>query len=207
MIRVRSIAGGAAALLLVAGFGARPLPAIAGSSTDNATPFNLNQNLTVRVIYPGFLRFRVGTPTAGVVNQVTFTATVANVGTGLPIAGTGGETGGGSAANVEVAGNNGQVTLTATNNSGGLGLGTGNASDGYIDYTQINTSSSDANLPPPALTNGGGTTSLPVLNSLLVTQRSAVWTYSFLNTTIPAAGAYGAGGGTGGRVTYTATMP
>ena len=193
--------------LLVAGWVACPLPARAGSQTDNNAPFNINRDLTVRVVYPRFLRFRVGTPGTGNINRITFSATVANVGNSVPIAGTGGETGGGSAANIEVTANNGQVTVTATNNSLNLGLGTGNPADGYIGYDQINTVTSDVNLPPPVLTNAGGTTSLPVLNTALVTQRAAVWTYSYLNQTIPSAGSFGAGGGTGGRVTYTATMP
>jgi hypothetical protein len=35
-----------------------------------------------------------------------------------------------------------------------------------------------------------------------------VWTYSYLNQTIPSAGTYGgAAAALGGRVTYTATMP
>ncbi|MBK6981467.1 MAG: hypothetical protein IPH30_08250 [Betaproteobacteria bacterium] len=184
-----------------------PQSALAGSGTDNSAPYNLNRDLTVRVTYPRFLRFRVGAVGAGVVNQVLFTATTANIGNAVPIAGTGGETGGGGAANVEVVGNNGQVTITATNNSGGNGLGTGNAGDGFINYNQISTTTNNASLPAPTLSNAGGTNSLPVLNSALVTQRTAVWTYSYLNATIPSAGAYGAGGGTGGRVTYTATMP
>jgi hypothetical protein len=45
-----------------------------------------------------------------------------------------------------------------------------------------------------------------VLNSSNVTNRTAVWTYSYLNTTVPSAGTYGTSA-KGGRVTYTASMP
>lgn len=181
-------------------------PAWAGSGTDNAAPFNRNQTLTFRVTYPQFLRFRVGSPGA-VVDRITFSPTIAQVGNGAPITGTGGETGGGTAATVQIVGNNGQITITPTNDSGGLGLGTGTVADGYINYDQIETQTSSAQLPAPVLGNAGGTAVQPTLNTTLVTQRSAVWTYRYLNATIPSAGSYGAGTGTGGRVTYTATMP
>lgn len=181
-------------------------PAWAGSGTDNTAPFNISRTLTFRVTYPQFLRFRVGSPGA-VVDRITFSPTVAQVGSGVQIAGTGGEAGGGTAATVQVVGNNGQITITPTNNSAGLGLGTGNVADGYINYDQIDTQTSSAQLPAPVLSNAGGTAVQPTLNTALVTQRSAVWTYRYLNATIPSAGSYGAGTGTGGRVTYTATMP
>lgn len=193
-----------AALGMAAFFAAEP--ARAGSGTDNAAPFNLSRDITFRVTYPRFLRFRVGA-TGGTINLITFSPTVGQVGGGTPVAGTGGEAGGGSAATVEIVGNFGQITITPTNNSGGLGMGTGTAGDGYINYNQLQTTTSDAQLPAPVLSNAGGTAVQPTLNTALVTQRSAVWTYSYLNTTIPSAGTYGAGSGTGGRVTYTATMP
>jgi hypothetical protein len=99
------------------------------------------------------------------------------------------------------------VTITATNSSGGLGIGTGTASDGRINYDQIATTTSDPQLPAPVLTNSGGMTSQPALNSTLVTQRSAVWSYSYLNQTLPSAGSYGGSAARGGQVTYTAAMP
>lgn len=183
-----------------------PTQAHAGSQTDNAAPFNINRTMTFRVTYPRFLRLRIGTAGA-VVNQITFSPAVAQVGSGVPVLGTGGETGGGTAATVEIVGNNGQITITPTNNSAGLGMGTGTPADGFIDFNQIETITSSAQVPAPVLSNAGGTAVQPVLNTALVTQRTAVWTYRYLNAAIPSAGAYGAGPGTGGRVTYTATMP
>jgi hypothetical protein len=196
----------AAALVLALGSGS----AMADSVTDTASPWSAAVNHDFSIVIPGFLFFRVGTDAAATVNTITFTATTANVGNSTAIAGTGGEAGGGSAANVVVRANVGQITITETNNSGGNGLGNGTAADGYIAYTQITTTSSDLpNLPAPALSNAGGTTALVALNggSTKVTNRNAVWTYGYANTTVPAAGTYGAGGGTGGRVTYTATAP
>lgn len=180
--------------------------ALADSTTDTASPWSAAVSHDFRIVIPGFLFFRVGTDAGGTINQITFTATTANVGDSTPIAGTGGETGG-STANVVVRANVGQVTITETNNSGGNGLGTGVLADGFISYSEITTSSSSADLPAPTLSNSANNTSTPTLNSNKTTNRSAVWTYAYANTTIPSAGNYGAGGGTGGRVTYTATAP
>jgi hypothetical protein len=182
------------------------LPARAELVTDVAAPLDVNTRLNFRVTYPGFLRFRVGT-TGATINLLDFTVPAAQVGSGTPIAGTGGDAGP-SGVNVEVVANNGQVTITPTNSSAGLGIGTGTAADGRINYNQIGTLSSVAQLPAPILTNAGGAPVTPTLNTTLVTNRTAVWTFSYLNQTIPSAGTYG---GTttarGGRVTYTATMP
>jgi hypothetical protein len=182
--------------------------AMADSTTDTASPWSAAVSHDFRIVIPGFLFFRVGTDAGGTINQITFTATTANVGNGFSIAGAGGEAAGGSGANVVLRANVGQVTLTESNNSAGNGLGTGDAADGYISYSEISTTSSDAaNLPAPTLSNAGGNTSAPVLNSNKTTNRTAVWTYAYSNNTVPSAGNYGAGGGTGGRVTYTATAP
>jgi hypothetical protein len=176
-------------------------------ATDTTAPFSVNARLNMRVVYPRFLFFRVGTVGA-TVNLLTFDLTGNPVGNGAPIAATGGTALGGTALDVEIRGNNGQVTITATNSSGGLGLGTGVAADGRINYSEIATTSSSPQLPPPILTNAGGTTAQPALNSALVTQRTALWSYSYLNSTVPSSGTYGGVvAAQGGQVTYTATMP
>jgi hypothetical protein len=157
------------------------------------------------VVVPRFLTFRVGTNSA-TIDQITFTVPGANVGDATPIAGTGGDAGGGSAANVAVKGNGGQITITESNNGTGTGLQHATLTD-TIAFTQITTTSSDAtNLNAPALSNAGGNTATPVLNSSNVTNRTAVWTFAYANTTIPSAGTYGTSA-KGGRVTYTASMP
>lgn len=174
---------------------------------DSSAPYSVSARLNFRLVYPPFLRFRVGTAGA-TVDTLAFAVPAANVGDGSAIVPTGGDAGGGSALNVEVAGNNGQVTITATNSSGGQGIGTGVPSDGRINYNQIATTTSLPQLPAPVLNNAGGTISQPVMNAALVTQRAAVWTYSYLNQTIPSAGTYGGtNAALGGQVMYTATMP
>ena len=183
-----------------------PGSALADSATDTASAWSAAVNHDFSIVIPGFLFFRVGTDAGGTVNQITFTATTANVGNSTPIAGTGGEAGA-SAANVVVRANVGQITITESNNSGGNGLGTGVVADGYISYGEITTGSNNADLPAPTLSNSANNTALVTLNSVKTTNRSAVWTYAYANTTVPSAGTYGAGGGTGGRVTYTATAP
>lgn len=202
----RSRVSGAFAALCLLAAGLPATPVSAEQRNDTTNPLNVNARLNFRVVYPRFLSFRVGT-TGAAVNLLDFTVPAAQVGSGTPIAGTGGDAGP-SGVNVQVVGNNGQVTITPTNNSGGLGIGTGAPADGRINYNQIGTATSVPQLPAPVLANAGGAAVTPTLNSALVTQRTAVWTFSYLNQTIPSAGTYGgAGGANGGRVTYTATMP
>ena len=182
------------------------LPANAETTTvTGAGALNAPAHLDFSVVIPRFLTFRVGTNSA-TIDQITFTVPGANVGDSTPIAGTGGDAGGGSAANVAVKGNGGQITITESNNGTGTGLQHATLTD-TIAFTQITTTSSDAtNLDAPALSNAGGNTSTPVLNAGNVTNRTAVWTYAYANTTIPSAGTYGTSA-KGGRVTYTASMP
>lgn len=181
----------------------------AESVLDTATAFSAAARHDFLVVIPAFLFFGVGagatTPMTAnaTIGAITFTVPAANVGNSTPVAGTGGDAAA-SAANVRVIGNNGQVTITASNDGGGNGLGTGVPTDGFIPLTQITTTASNAALPAPALTNAGGTTSLPTVTNR-VTNLSGTWTYSYLNTVTPAAGTYGGLGR--GRVTYTATMP
>jgi hypothetical protein len=175
--------------------------------TDTTAPYTVAARVNLRVVYPRFLFFRVGSAGA-TINQLTFTALGGAVGTGAPVIASGGTALGGAALDVEVRANNGQVTITPNNSSGGLGLGTGVPADGRIGYDQIATLSDSAQLPAPVLSNAGGTPSQPALNSALVTQRLATWSYSYLNATVPSAGVYGgAAPALGGQVTYTATMP
>jgi hypothetical protein len=205
-MNTRSLARGACAALCLLAAGVLATPALAEQVNDTTNPLNVNSRLNFSLVYPGFLSFRVGT-TGAAVNLLDFSVPAAQVGSGTPIAGTGGDAGP-SGVNVSILGNNGQVTITPTNNSGGLGIGTGVPADGRINYNQIGTTTSVPQFPAPVLANAGGAAVTPTLNSALVTQRTAVWTFSYLNQTIPSAGTYGgAGGVNGGRVTYTATMP
>ncbi len=160
-------------------------------------------DLDFRVVIPRFLDFRVGTDTPGSIDVITFTVPAANVGDGGDIVGAGGDAGAG-AVNVEVRGNGGQVTITEANNSGGFGLGNGAAA--FIPYTEILTGSNAGTLPAPTLSDAGGNTALPTLNGGNVTNRTAIWTYTYDNTAVYDSGTYGLLAN-GGRVTYTASTP
>jgi hypothetical protein len=194
------------AIALVALAALASLAARAEQSIDGAAPYSAAARIDLRVVIPGFLRFRVGSAGA-TINELTFAPAAATVGSGALIPSTGGDVVGGTRVTVVVQGNNGQITITATNNSGGLGLGTGNPADGYIDYAQfLANSNAPGVLPTPALTNAGGTTALPALSAGKVTDRQARWRFRYRNQTIPSAGTYGTAAN-GGRVTYTASMP
>ena len=158
-------------------------------------------NLDLRVVIPRVLFLGVGTgsgtplATNGVIDALTFdfSTNPLDVGTGAAagsITSTG-PTAGTASIPVRVFGNNGQVTVTATNPAV-LTSGTDT-----IPFSQLSVSSSNAAFAAPAF---GGGTSLPTLTGR-VTNQTANWTFSYANTTTPAFGTYE------GRVTYTATMP
>ncbi len=158
---------------------------------------DLNFSITI----PGFILFQVGTNTAGSVDTISFTVgenDLINQTTGL--AGTGGNTGGG-VVDVRLLSNVGQITILEGNDGGGNGL-IGTNTGASIDYAQINTSSNNANLPPPVLSNSGGNTSTPTAAGQ-ITDLSAQWTYTLDNdyATLPVPDTYT------GTVTYTAAAP
>jgi hypothetical protein len=194
----------AAALLAAAA-----LPQYAAAETASANgagALSAPARVDVSVVIPRFLQFQVGTAGA-TIDAITFdmTSAAGSVGNSTAQSGTGGNLGGG-AVTVNLKANAGQVTITPSNNSGGLGLGNGTAGQ-TIAYSEILTASSDAtNLPAPTLSNAGGTAVNPALTGGGVTNRTATWTYTYANTTVPNPGTYGTSAN-GGRVTYTATTP
>lgn len=193
----------ALALAIACSLGA--LPTYAESTSDHGSgALSAASHLDISVVVPRVLRFRVGTE-GSTIDQITFTVPDTSVGVPGNISGTGGDAAGGSGANVSVIGNGGQITITETNNSAGAGLKHPTLTD-TISYAWITTATSDPNLTPPTLSNAGGGTSTPSLNTSNVTNRAAVWTYAYTNPQIVSAGTYGTNAN-GGRVTYTATMP
>ncbi len=138
-----------------------------------------------------------GTATNAAIDTLTFdyTTNPLDVGAGAaaPAASitSNGPTNGTASIPVRVFGNNGQVTITATNP---LVLTSGSDT---IPFTELTVSSSNGALAAPAFSGG---TSLPTLAGR-VTNQTANWTYAYANSTTPAFGTYV------GRVTYTATMP
>lgn len=157
--------------------------------------------LDLRVVIPRVLFLGVGTGAATplatnpAIDAITFdfSTNPLDVGTTLAagsITNTG-PTPAGSTVPVRVFGNDGQVTITATNPA--------NLTSGAdtIPFTELSVTSSNAALPAAGFSGG---TSLPTLAGR-VTNQTATWTYSYANTVTPAFGTYT------GRVTYTATMP
>jgi hypothetical protein len=172
--------------------------------SGGAGPFSTSARLDFAIVVPRFLQFQVGTAGA-TINAISFNVAAANVGSGTAQTGTGGNLGSG-VVTVNIRANAGQVTITPSNNSGGTGLRNGVAGQ-TISYTQILTTSSDAaNVPAPTLSNAGGAAVTPALSAGTVTNRTATWTYTYANTTVPSAGTYGTAAN-GGRVTYTASTP
>ena len=178
--------------------------AFAASGTSTAAPATVANQVNFSILIPAFLTFRVGTVGA-TINTMLFSVPAANVGNSTAVAATGGDApAGGTGVNVSVLGNRGQVTITTTV-AAATGLGTGTPADGFINYNQISTVSSNvAGLNAPALANAGIPAVLPTLGSGgagRVTNQVAIWNYSYLNTTVPSSGTYS------GSATYTATMP
>ena len=208
MVNATFVLKRAALALVFAGavLSSQPLRAESSTVFGGAGSFSTSARLDFAIVVPRFLQFQVGTAGA-TIDQVSFNVAAANVGSGVAQAGTGGDLGAGTVT-VNIKANSGQITITPSNNSGGLGLGNGTAGQ-TIAYTEILTASSAAaTLPAPVLSNAGGTAVTPTLSAGTVTNRSATWTYTYANTTVPNAGTYGTGGtGTGGRVTYTASSP
>ncbi len=98
----------------------------------------------------------------------------------------------GNVVPVRVYCNRGQITLTATHP---VNLTSG---ANTIPFTQILVTSSSLNLPAPAM---GGLPLFPSMNGASgTTNRSATWTYRYLNTVNAVGGIYT------GQVTYTASM-
>jgi hypothetical protein len=208
-------------LLLVSTLGLTGLlSATAHAESTYTTPAALNSTASARVdmtiVIPQVLFLRVGTSsgntaTDGTINSISFTVPGANVGDSTVIAGVGGDLTAG-AVTVRVYGNGGNINLNS-NTSGQLT--TGVAAEA-IPWSQISVASAalaattagftNAAITHPTFnaTGGAGTvTNLTATNRLVRVEGK--WTYTYLNSTLPAAGTYGTSAN-GGRVTYTATQ-
>jgi hypothetical protein len=170
---------------------------------DNTAPFSASTTLTHQINYPRFLRFRVGAAAGITLVNCDMSAQAANLGGGADLACAGGDAGPG-VSTVEVKSNAGQIRLTVTT------TGVLQAAGGLtMPYSEIRSTSSDANLPAPVLPSLGGTSPAVnvVLNAGNVTNRTASWTYSYDNSAVYASGTYGGVNVRRGRVTYTASSP
>jgi hypothetical protein len=175
---------------------------------DNVAPFQAQAALNFSLTVGKFLYLQVGSPGA-VVDTVRFDLAAALPATGVATAAAPFGLGSGSAIGavssgtlqVIVRGNSGAISLSATNNGGGLGMS--NGSGAYLSYAEILASSDNAGLNPPVLTNAGSTTVSVVANAHggRVTNQVANWTFRLANRLVPAPGSYT------GQVVYTAAMP
>jgi hypothetical protein len=181
---------------LLTAIGLAPLAAQAESDSGSGASPSAAARLNLQVVIPSFLLFRIGS-TGATIDTITFSPGAAVVGDSSSIDGTGGDAGP-SGASVRLRSNGGQVTIAETNDGGGNGLN-GTATD--ISLTEISVSSDDAALDTPTLSDAGGNTSSPTLTGGNVTNRSAVWTYAYNNTTVPDADTYDV------EITYTASTP
>jgi hypothetical protein len=179
---------------------AAPIGANAESSFQTGVgALSANARVDFQITIPRFLSLRVGTAGAPI-DLVSFTVPAADVGNATPVAGTGGDVGGG-AVTAAVLGNGGNVTLQAT-----TGGPIGNGGAGQIDWTQITTASSNPSLPAPVLVNGASA-GVAVAATNGVVNQTATWTYSYLNSAVIEAGTYGGVNTNNSRVTYTASLP
>jgi hypothetical protein len=176
---------------------ATPLMASAESQLSTSGPAAAKLNF--RVIIPRVLFLGVGTgatatpwaTNATVDNAIfDFTTNAAAVGTGAAAGAISG-----NVVDVRLFGNNGQITLTATN-AANLTNGSGDT----IPFTQFTRSSSNTGLAVPAFSGGTTSPSLVAVGSK-ITDLTAQWTFAYSNTVNAAPGTYN------GEVTYTASMP
>lgn len=187
---------------------AAPLLASAESQLVVGTG-NASAKLDFQVIIPRVLFLAVGSGAAGtaLANNTNVDDVIFDYTTNPAAVGTGAVAGAitGNAVPVRVVGNNGVIALTATA-VGALNNGSGDT----IPWSEISATTSDANLPTPAILSGAG---VPVPSNVAtstgtkITNRTATWTFGYANSTVIPAGSYGSTDGTkNGRVTYTATM-
>jgi len=192
----------ASCIILALGVAPQLASAEANSDTGSGS-LSAAARLNLRVVIPGFLLFRVGSAGA-TVDTISFdmsscvTAGTCTVGDSTAFtSGTGGDAAGGSGANVALFSNAGAITITATNDGGGSGLVSGGNS---ISLAEITAASDNSSLDTPTLSDSGGNTSSPALiGGSNVTNQTAVWTYSYDNTTVPDPGTYDV------EITYTAS--
>ncbi|MEI2454529.1 MULTISPECIES: hypothetical protein [Lysobacter] len=197
-------------LLAAALLAGAPLLAQAESqySTGAGSPLTASAKLDFQITIPKILFLRVGSgadyTSTATVNQIAFAVPAANVGNGAAVAATAtsGDLGNGEVT-AKVVGNNGNITLGAT----ALGALSNGAAGDTISYSQIATASDTAALPAPVLTDGASTPLTIAPASGKVVNRSARWTYTYLNNNVVAPGVYGGVNANNSRVTYTASMP
>lgn len=200
------------ALSTIAAAIAPTLVSAESATVSGAGALSTSARLDFRVTIPKVLFLRVGTgglfgaaPNA-TIDLIDFTVPVANVGDGTPIAGTGGNLGGG-AVTALLRSNAGVVTLTA-NTTGALT----NATADTIPWSEISIANSA--LVTPAFANTfphiaalpltGASANFAPAPIAKITNVGSTWTFSYNNVGTYPEGTYGPTAN--GRVTYTASV-
>ncbi len=171
------------------------------------------------IVIPQVLFLRVGTSSGNAVtdptiNGIVYTVPAANLGDSSVIAGVGGDLTAG-AVTVRVYGNGGNISLNSAT-TGPLNSGTVGEN---IQWSEISVATAALTATTPGFTNaaithpafnltpgGGAGTATTLTAAVKVVRVEGKWTYTYLNTTVPAAGTYGGTVVKNGRVTYTATQ-
>ncbi len=188
------------------------VPAAVTGSTASA-------RLDFTITIPQVLFLRVGTSSGNAVsdptiNGIVYTVPAANLGDSSVITGVGGDLAAG-AVTVRVYGNGGNISLNSAT-TGPLNSGTVGEN---IPWSEISVATAALTATTPGFTNaaithpafnltpgGGAGTATTLTAAVKVVRVEGKWTYTYLNTTVPAAGTYGGTVAKNGRVTYTATQ-
>jgi hypothetical protein len=206
------------ALQTLVGVAAISLPLLvnaASTYTSGSGSTSASAQVNFSIVIPRTLYLRVGTgstypgtqTTNANIDTITFSPAVGSVGNGTAVAGTGGDLGTTKGETAAIITNSTSVSLTAMT-TGALTDANGDT----IPFTTITTSQSALTsgytlLQAPALPASGTSTAVTLTAAAGKTiAADAQWAFSYANATVPPAGTYGAGGGTNGLVTYTATV-
>lgn len=193
----------------------------AAAESNINTAAGPNSTATARldftVVIPRVLYLQVGTGTpltsVATVDSLSFNPAAASLGNGTAVAGTGGDAGPGKVT-VRVLGNNGDIGLTAAI-TGQLSNGTQTIPWSDLQITTAAAVTPAAGftataIPHPAIpstttASTGAATAITSTNKVVA--QEGTWTFKYANTSVYAAGTYGATVANNGRITYTATLP
>lgn len=180
-------------------------------------------HLNFSVVIPKFVYLQVGTGTyptsVATIDTILFdmTGAISSIGNGTAQAGTGGDLTGG-AVTARVVGNNFTAAVNLSATTAGAMLDAAGDTLSWSEIIMPTPPSAIVVVPAAAsvlahpgtaaapFADGAATTvSLTPVNKVI--NQAAKWTFSYKNSTVPAAGTYGATVANKGQVTYTIAMP
>lgn len=174
------------------------------TSAAGGSGASTSARLDFRLTVPKFLSLQVGSAGAGTIDTITFNPTVAQLGTGVDIAG--------SAVAVTVQANPGADTVNLTyrtTDAGGTGLAALSDGTNTVPWSTVGVTSDSATLTHPANLADGSAADInvlaPVPKTAGVINLTANWTYVWNDGGTVYAGS--AAGGYTGRVAYRLATP